>query len=683
MAIVAGVLPPASREITCAQEQMTTEDRCTSHARLAIAVSFVAFAFYLLSFGSVFHNAADEWLMFAVTESLAKRGQADVAQVYWIGEHMGWARFGDDGHLYVKYTTFSTGQSLAGIPAYSIARLIPGAGLAQGAFLTNSIVVAVLLGMLVLTLGELGISPSISLSVAALFGAGSALWPYSQTYFGEPLLGLAYLACFYCLIRRRGRLGSGQSVASAPIPPIESSRSSGLRSQEWVNGLDAGLEPVRAKSANAVGVWTWVAGLAWAAAIVVKPTGLLLGPFVLAHLIVVTRSEPWLVRLREATAFILPAMIVGVGIIAWSTPVFGFGQGYLHVNSLSTPPLTGLWGLLLSPGRSLFVYSPVAVLALPGLYFLWRRDMALTTTLVCFLAFYILLFALWSDWYGGRTNWGPRHLVPVLPLLALGAAAFLASGPQTTFTRVLVGIIGLVGVTVQVPAIANDYLPTMIDLIDRFPAPIDEEAPAAALAFASLRGAPFLQQWLRLSLERSDLAWLNGVSGFDITALSLSLGLLALAGAHLNGVYRRQMISRTRLMPLVLAVATLLVVALLLPRYADHPHYGSSDYRQALEFFDREALPGATLITFDTGSHRAFNYQKRSDRRYGLSSGTFDPLPPQVEALLDKISRDHDEVWLLSDDDRVGTAEQRLRARLSSTDEWRWADTRLTQLRRD
>ena len=633
--------------------------------RLAIAVGFAAFALYLLSFGGVFHNAADEWLMFATTESLAKGARADVDQLFWVGEHMGWARFGIDGHLYVKYTTFSAGQSLAGIPAYSFARLIPGAGLAQGTLLTNAVVVAALLALLVLTLGELGFSPGVSLATAALFGVGSALWPYSQTYFGEPLLGLAYLACFYCLARKRG-----STSHPTPSPLAERGRRPSPPS------------PV-GKGAGGLGLPSALPlGLAWALAVVAKPTGLLVGPFLAGYLLVSSRGEPWPRRLRAVATFVLPSAAVGAAIIVLSAARFGLGQGFLHANSFSTPLPVGLWGLLLSPGRSFFLYSPVAVLALPGCYFLWRRDRLLTGTLVSFLALYLVFLALWSDWYGGRTNWGPRHLVPTLPLFALGAAGLLAAETRQRLVRALAGLAGLAGVAVQLSAVANDYLPTMLGLIERYPAPIPEEAPAAALAFASFRQAPILQQWRLLPFARSDLSWLHGRGGFDAVALGLSLGLLALAGAYLLAVYRGRPLGLSRWAPPALAAAALLAVALLLPHYADHPRYGPPEYRQALERFDREAPAGAALVTLDTESHRAFNYQRRASRRYGLPGGKFESLPPPVARLLDRIVRGHDEVWLLATGDEVGTVEREVRDRLPLTEEWRWGEFRLIRARR-
>jgi hypothetical protein len=84
-----------------------------------------------------------------------------------------------------------------------------------------------------------------------------------------------------------------------------------------------------------------------------------------------------------------------------------------------TPLLAGLGGLLISPGRGLFVYSPI-FLALAALcWSSYRR--ALPRPYWPFLLaapFYLVTGAKWFDWWGGYT-YGPRMLADILPLLVL------------------------------------------------------------------------------------------------------------------------------------------------------------------------------------------------------------------------------------------------------------------------
>ncbi|MBY0589465.1 hypothetical protein K2X85_20000 [bacterium] len=94
-----------------------------------------------------------------------------------------------------------------------------------------------------------------------------------------------------------------------------------------------------------------------------------------------------------------------------------------------TPTLTGLAGLLGSPSRGLFVFSPFLLAAIPGFWLIWKdirwrwmRAPALAAILVT------LVEAHHFDWWGGW-SFGYRHLVdlsPILVTLVLPTANFIA-----------------------------------------------------------------------------------------------------------------------------------------------------------------------------------------------------------------------------------------------------------------
>lgn len=84
----------------------------------------------------------------------------------------------------------------------------------------------------------------------------------------------------------------------------------------------------------------------------------------------------------------------------------------------STDPLTGLWGQLLSPGRGLLLYAP-PLLALPwAARAAWRADRGLVGAIGTVVVGLLLLHAAWWSWHGGW-GWGPRFLLPAVPLLML------------------------------------------------------------------------------------------------------------------------------------------------------------------------------------------------------------------------------------------------------------------------
>jgi hypothetical protein len=97
---------------------------------------------------------------------------------------------------------------------------------------------------------------------------------------------------------------------------------------------------------------------------------------------------------------------------------FGYeGEGF------GTPLGVGLAGLLVSVGRGILLYSPPTVLALFVLPYLAgrRRLDALAPVLAFFavaFAVYLVLYAAWDSFEGGWC-WGPRFLLPFVPVLHL------------------------------------------------------------------------------------------------------------------------------------------------------------------------------------------------------------------------------------------------------------------------
>jgi len=74
-----------------------------------------------------------------------------------------------------------------------------------------------------------------------------------------------------------------------------------------------------------------------------------------------------------------------------------------------TPLWKGLSGLLLSPSRGLFIYSPFFLFALWGLIVVWRgKDRLLQC--FSFAGFFLILTASkWFDWWGGVDVWLSSH----------------------------------------------------------------------------------------------------------------------------------------------------------------------------------------------------------------------------------------------------------------------------------
>ena len=98
--------------------------------------------------------------------------------------------------------------------------------------------------------------------------------------------------------------------------------------------------------------------------------------------------------------------------------------------TLSSQPWYGAIGLLLSPSRGLFVFSPIALIPLLAAPVMWRQRLDAgdnwwsAAALLQFAG-----YATYSMWWGGHT-YGPRYLldalIPLVPAAAAGVAWVMA-----------------------------------------------------------------------------------------------------------------------------------------------------------------------------------------------------------------------------------------------------------------
>lgn len=93
-------------------------------------------------------------------------------------------------------------------------------------------------------------------------------------------------------------------------------------------------------------------------------------------------------------------------------------EKYKLINSLDGNIFVGLQGLLFSPGKSIFVYAPLLLLSL-FLFKKFSREYQKEAMYVLFLTIaWFLLHSRLKSWYGAW-GWGPRHLLPIIPILLL------------------------------------------------------------------------------------------------------------------------------------------------------------------------------------------------------------------------------------------------------------------------
>lgn len=131
---------------------------------------------------------------------------------------------------------------------------------------------------------------------------------------------------------------------------------------------------------------------------------------------------------RGLLAYAIGPSLVGALVAAYNHTTFGDLRGGYAVpgavgSAFGTGLLEGLAGLLVSPSRGLFVFCPVLLFSLLGV-FVWCRSredrlhppvylVALATSVV-----HVLSFAKWTVWWGGYA-FGPRYMTDIGPCLIL------------------------------------------------------------------------------------------------------------------------------------------------------------------------------------------------------------------------------------------------------------------------
>ncbi len=332
---------------------------------------FLFFAcLYALSLGRGFYGSDGE-VMFQTAAALASRGAPDLPPDPALPQIVA----GRNGRFYSKY---EPGLPLLAIPFYAAGDRV---GAINAAHRTQLAATAVLLLPALAGAGTVTALYRLArrwaggwraVTVALAAGLATPLWPYSRMLFAE-----AVLAC-----------ALAESVALILSGPPRTRRMAGAGAIFGVGVL------ARA------GLAIYALPLAWLLARA--------GPVRDARSI----GERW-------AAFGLGALPFVAGVLAHNVLRFGamWQFGYAD-EGFTTPLLEGVAGLLLSPGKSVLLYAPPLILAVWLGPRLARRQPGpagfLALAWIAALGFY----GAWWAWHGGW-SWGPRLLVPLLPLSCL------------------------------------------------------------------------------------------------------------------------------------------------------------------------------------------------------------------------------------------------------------------------
>jgi hypothetical protein len=431
-----GMIPGIDPELRSEEDDMPAlETEKTIHGRFAAAPlrgaifgkpGFCIFAFFLALYyftNAGWYNIGDERFMAGTAKEMAVHGrigfQTDVPP------REGYFVKGPDGLCYSKW---GLGQSLVEVPFYFLHNLIwgsPQSGQALQAtpdpgaipevmviFLCPSMISAFGCCLLFWFGLRLGFSKRVSLLLALIYGLGTMVWPYSKSLMSEATLNVAVLGGVYGATGYAGGRG---------------------------------------------GRWLAVSGACMGFAFITKIISAVIVPVLVAYVIL---TLPTRRALRDLLVFFAPPLAAFLFVQFWHNLIrfgtpwqFGYNSGQ-DVLGFSTPLDVGLWGLFFSPGKSFFLYTPVAILGLLSLRRFFQRRRAEALLFVGIGAVFTLPHALYYGW-SGDWAWGPRFLLVIIPYIILPAGPFLETLPgRARVQKALLILLVLVSLGVQVLGIA-------------------------------------------------------------------------------------------------------------------------------------------------------------------------------------------------------------------------------------
>lgn len=372
----------------------------------------------------------DESEVYFQTESLWERRTLAIDQV---PPAVFFGRVGRGGHQWAPY---GPGVAFLALPAHALGRAVaaaarlspddPDPAAVEGGWrplvlayttLASAAWAALAVAATLRAARALGATPARALLLAGLLGAATPLWPYATTFFSEASSAALVAVTAAALLEGR-RLLAAVAVATLVL----------------VKATNVLVTPALLLLAAwpADGAWGKASGAAAAAA------------------------------LRRAGPVLLGVVVACVVHAEWNEWRFNAGPlqlGYEWGEMLrkGEPPRAfllsalprGLVVLLLSPGKSLLLFAPPVVLAAWRLGALWRAAPGVAAAWAVGLVVSLVAYGSYLYPEGGYC-FGPRHLVPLLPLLLLPLAVGPAPGRRALVATLAVGVpLQLLGVTVS------------------------------------------------------------------------------------------------------------------------------------------------------------------------------------------------------------------------------------------
>lgn len=384
----------------------------TQHQKIRMAglsLFLIFIGIYSLSYLGVWLGT-DELHMFDSIESLVRRGNLDVTIQYVTNFTP--EKIGDNIGAPSRYEPV---QMILAAPFYYAASIIPSVGMMHSVWFVNVIITA----LIVVTLYWIALTQGYSWQVAwigsAMYGVGTQALPYSRWFYRDPLSALTIILCFGLVIKIKKNIAEKESY------------------------------------------WKW--GLVFAVSYFLAFFSKQVVLLILPSIFILFFDTRILGNRRILISFISISSVAGIALaLIFLLNLSSSRQlGFLDdIDWRISWLFESEMGYMVSPSRSVWLYSPILILMLPGSLLLWQKAHSrfVVSIWVSFLTF-ALSYGFRHTWnWWGSWSWGPRYLLPILPMLMLLVFPVLEWIEQSR--RKIIwrsGLLGLLAISVWVQLI--------------------------------------------------------------------------------------------------------------------------------------------------------------------------------------------------------------------------------------
>ncbi len=292
--------------------------------------------------------------------------------------------------------------------------------------LINVLLTAATAALVLKVVRRLGYRLGVAVAVTLSYALATMAWPFAKLDFAEPGVTFFLVAAVLALLRYGDTFRHRWALLASVLVMAAI-----LTKYVAVIALPVFVVQIAMMHRQAGAAWREIPARSWRAGAVF--------------------ASPYLLILLPGLALL--SVVYDFRLLYESELLAGLSRGWLGV-----PLWLGMWGLLVSWGKSFFLYNPIMLLAAPaGIWFV-RRHGWKSTLFVGIPLVYLAIYSKKEVWYGGST-WGPRYLLPAIPLLMVMLAPLYEWVLSHRRRWPRVGLAGVLAasVFVQTLGVAKDF----------------------------------------------------------------------------------------------------------------------------------------------------------------------------------------------------------------------------------